>query len=56
VDNIAYLLFLDVVRWSSLGKSTDPDGAARGAAPVRQYPMCDENKILPHKILGIDLS
>ena len=32
-----------------------PNDAARGAQGVRQFHKYDESKILPHKILGIDL-
>ena len=34
---------------------SDPDDAARGVAPIRQFQKCDESKILPHKRLGLDL-
>jgi hypothetical protein len=35
---------------------SDPDDAARGVAPIRQFHKCDESKILPHKRLGLAVS
>jgi hypothetical protein len=40
-------------KWKAHRK--DPDDAARGVAPIRQFHKCDESKILPHKRLGLDL-
>lgn len=36
-----------------LATISEPDCAARGVAPVRQFHKVDESKILPHKRLGL---